>query len=83
MALADKGLSIQNVEKIGHTSKNIHKPEKRGLTFPEAFGILTKLSGTRDTERDTGKQKILKKSVDKQRKLWYSISHPPGTACTL
>lgn len=63
--------------------EKMNKVGKLGLTFGEGFGILTKLSGTRDTERDTGKQKILKKSVDKQRKLWYSISYPPGTACTL
>ncbi|MHA5220654.1 hypothetical protein [Dysosmobacter sp. Phy] len=49
------------MEKIDRTSKNIHKPGKRGLTFPKAFGILTKLSGTSDTERNTGKQKIPKK----------------------
>lgn len=39
-------------------SKKIHKPGKRGLTFGEGFGILTKLSGTRDAERDTENRKI-------------------------
>ena len=49
------------MEKIDVTSKNVHKPEKTGLTFLRRWGILTKLSGTSDTERDTGNQEISKK----------------------
>ena len=49
------------MEKIDVTSKNVHKPEKTGLTFLRRWGILTKLSGTSDTERSTGNQEIPKK----------------------
>ena len=56
------------MEKIDVTSKNVHKPEKTGLTFLRRWGILTKLSGTSDTERSTGNQEIPKKVLTSHRR---------------
>ncbi len=42
------------------------KSRKKGLTFLAVYGILTKLSGTRDTKpKRRASRKNLKKCVDK------------------
>ena len=54
----------------GKTVEKNREKRKKVLTKGEGFGILTKLSGTRDTEQNTGKQKEMKKFLDSKAEMW-------------